>query len=114
MSQHDCDVINYMDDVIGINLPSNIHSSFTPLQVILQHLGFKLRQKKIVPPTTKLSCLGIVVDTTTFTTSIPEDKLQDMCLKWAYKSKTTKHELESLLGSLPYVSLCLKMKILLK
>ena len=96
MCQDGYDVINYIDDIIGVDVPSKIYNSFTLLQETLIYLGFELSNKNIVPPTTNLNCLGIMVDTTTFTASIPSDKY------------CNKRDLQSLLGSLLYVSKCVK------
>ena len=49
--------------------------------------------KKLVPPSTRVTCLGIVVDTVEFSTSIPVEKLQiikNMCNQWSDKSISTK------------------------
>ena len=76
---------SHIDDIIGVDVPSKIHNSFTLLQETLIYLGFVLSHKKIVPPTTNLNCLGIMVDSTTFTASTQSDKLQeifDMCSQW--------------------------------
>ena len=56
-------------------------------------------------------CLGILVDTETLTISIPTEKLQaikQMCSQWATKDSCTKKGLQSLLGSLLYVTKCIK------
>ena len=48
------------------------------LSLLLQELGFKLNEKKKVSPTTHMNYLGIIVDTKTFTISIPTKKLQQI------------------------------------
>ena len=56
-------------------------------------------------------CLGILVDTETFTVSIPPERLQvikQMCFQWSSKNSCTKKGLQSLLGSLLYVTKCIK------
>ena len=55
----------------------------------------------------------ILVDTETFTVSIPPEKLQvikQMCLLWCSKNFYAKNELQSLLGSLLYVTKCIQSK----
>ena len=109
MRQEGYDVINYIDVVIGIG--TKIHNSFTLLQETLIYLAFELSNKKIVPPITNLNCLGIMVNTTTFTASIPSDKLQEifqMCSQWRNRQKCNRRDLQSLLGSLLCVSKCVK------
>ena len=40
MHQHQYDVINYIDDILGIDLLSKIDASFDALRHLLQELGF--------------------------------------------------------------------------
>ena len=88
-------------------LPSKIDA----LCHLLQELGFQISEKKLEPPTTCLNCLGIEVNTETFTMSIPPLKLKeiwDTCCQWRHKVRCTKRQLQSLLGSLLYISKCVK------
>ena len=90
---------------------SKITKTFTRLQSLLTELGLSISIKKLVSPSTRVTCLGIVVDTVEFSTSIPVEKLQvikDMCNQWATKAICTRKELQSLLGSLLYVAKCVK------
>ena len=63
MTSRNYDIINYVDDVIGFELPSKSNAAFQCLQDLLRKLCFALNEKKIVTPQTKVSCLGIKVDT---------------------------------------------------
>ena len=56
-------------------------------------------------------CLGILIDTETRTMSVPPEKLENimqMCAKWQNKIFCSKSGLQSLLGSLLYVSKCVR------
>ena len=111
MHQRHYDVINYIDDILGIGLPSQIDASFDALRQLLQDLGLQVSEKKLESPTTCLNCLGIVVDTETFTMSIPPVKLKEIwekCCQWQKKCYCNKKQLQSLLGSLLYVSKCVR------
>ena len=111
MRQRNYDVINYIDDILGIDLPSKIDASFDALCHLLPELGFQISKKKLEPPTTALNCLGIMIDTKTFTMSIPPAKLKDIiniCSQWTNKKYCSKCQLQSLLGSLLYISKCVK------
>ena len=111
MRQQHYDVINYIDDILGVVLPSRIDASFDALCQLLGDLGFQISKKKLEPPSTCLNCLGILINTETFTMSIPPAKLKeilDICQEWSCKSFCTKHQLQSLLGSLLYISKCVK------
>ena len=111
MHQRQYDVINYIDDILGVDLPSRIDASFDALRQLLRELGFQISKKKLEPPSTCLNCLGILINTETFTMSIPPVKLKeisDICQEWSCKSFCTKRQLQSLLGSLLYISKCVK------
>ena len=69
--------------------------------------GLTINPKKLVAPSTPLVCLGILINTETRTMSVPPDKLDsiiDMCSQWQHKIFCSKRQLQSLLGSLLYVS----------
>ena len=58
-----------------------------------------------------MNCLGILIDTKEFTLAIPSEKLQEivtMCKSWIHKNSCTKRQLQSLLGSLLYVTKCVR------
>ena len=104
-------MLNYIDDLIYTALPSTIHNSYQFLLNLLQQLGLDISNKKLHPPSTQAVCLGILFDTVDRTISIPPEKLQEilgMCKSWSKNSTCTKNKLQSLLGSLLYVSKCVK------
>ena len=63
MTSQGHDVINYIDDVIGFGTVSTAHTSFCALQHLLHKLGFDISIKKLVRPATKVTCLGVEVNT---------------------------------------------------
>ena len=104
-------LLNYIDDLIYVGLPSKIHDSYNFLLSLLQDLGLEVGDSKLVPPSTCVTCLGIQVDTIHKTLSIPQEKLQEiknLCKSWTHKTVVTKQQFQSLLGSLLYVSKCIK------
>ena len=112
MRRRHFEVINYIDDILGIDVPSKIDASFDALRHLLHALGFDISLKKLEKPSTRLNCLGILVDTKEFTLSIPPEKLHQilaLCDAWHQKTHCTKRELQSLLGSLLYVSKCVRV-----
>ena len=50
---------NYIDDLIYIGLPSLIRTPYDFLLSLLQDLGLQVSSKKLCPPSTKVTCLGI-------------------------------------------------------
>ena len=74
-------------------------------------LGLTISQKKLVPPSTQVTCLGVLIDTVKGTISIPPDKLQDVTstvLQWLSRDVASKRDLQSILGLLLYVHKCIK------
>ena len=65
-------LLNYIDDLIYIGLPSKIHQSYHFLLSLLKDLGLEVSDSKLVPPSTCVTCLGIHVDTVNKTLSIPQ------------------------------------------
>ena len=77
MRQRGHDIINYIDDILGIELTSRVDASFSE----------------------------------NFTLSVPSQKLQEillMCQTWRRKTTCTKRQLQSLLGSLLFISKCVR------
>ena len=100
-------LLNYIDDLIYTALPSKIYHSYHFLLDLLQQLGLDVSTKKLHPPSTQAVCLGILFDTVARTIAIPPEKLQEInqiCENWTTKTTCTKNNLQSLLGSLLYVS----------
>ena len=65
----------YIDDLRYKGLRSKIHRSYAFLIELLVDLGLEISEKKLVPPTTSITCLGIQIDTIARTISIPTEKL---------------------------------------
>ena len=103
--------MRYIDDVIGFRTISTARRSFEALTKLLTNLGLDISIKKLVQPTTKVTCLGVEVDTKNFTVAIPSEKVAEIlqkCHQWTGKTHSTKKDLQSLLGSLLYISKCVR------
>ena len=104
-------VTNYIDDIIGQATLSQAEASFHTLHALLGQLGLNISTKKLVYPSTKAACLGVVINTQDFTVSVPEDKrteIRECCMRWQTKMHCTKCDLQSLLGKLLYITKCVK------
>ena len=111
MARSNHHIINYIDDLIGFGLPSSIQESYGYLCSLLTELGLTINEKKLVSPSTVVTCLGVQIDTTKGTISVPPEKLNkiiEMCLAWSYKTTVTKRQLQSLLGSLLHITKCVR------
>ena len=111
MRQNGHKIVGYIDDYDGFGVPSKARASFDFLYELLGRLGLTISSKKLVPPSTKVTCLGIEIDTLAGSVSIPEEKLQkisEMVHEWTGKKQCTKRQLQSLLGNLLYIHKCVK------
>ena len=66
---------NYIDDLLYTGLPSQIYPAYHFLFNLLPQLGLDVSPEKLVPPSTAITCLGILTDTKSCTMSIPAGKL---------------------------------------
>ena len=112
--QHPSDAVRYImrqrgfriiDDYVGFGVPSVAHASFVSLFDLMKQLGLTVSDKKLVPPSTQVVCLGVLIDTEKGTVSIPPEKLHqiNMVKEWLTKKTCNKRQLQSLLGLLLYV-----------
>ena len=96
--------IHYSDDFFIITL--HPHSAFQDFERALQafkDLGIPISTEKTVGPTTSLVYLGILLDSTYLTMSVPDRKVHEILLllaEWRDRRKCTKTELLSLTGKL--------------
>ena len=111
MRQRGFHVIDYIDDYMGFGMPSVVHASFASLFDLMQDLGLTVSDKKPIPPSTQVVCLGMLIDTEKGTVSIPPEKLRqinDIIREWLTKKMCTKRQLQSLLGLLLCIHKCVK------
>ena len=102
---------NYIDDLVYTGLPGESQRSYHTLLALLQDLGLEISTSKLIEPTNIAVCLGIKINTVNRTLQIPKDKLcqiQQICQQYVFKKKVTKTQFQSLLGSLLYITKCVK------
>ena len=93
MKQEGHGIWNYIDDFLCVSLLSQIENMYIRLQQLLAELGLTVSDKKLVPPSTQVTCLGILVDTVDLSVSIPVEKLQllkDTCKQWSISTHVPK------------------------
>ena len=111
MCQRGFCIIDYIDDYVGVSIPDVASASFASLFSLMNELGLTISDSKLVPPSTQVVCLGVLIDTEKGTVSIPPDKLRqinDTVRQWIQKETCTKRQLQSILGLLLYVHKCVK------
>ena len=83
---------------VDLRLPFGLRSSPLPQ-------GIPLAPNKLEGPTTRLTFLGILIDSSCMETSLPDDKLQELLTElqsWSSRNKCLKRELLSLIRKLNF------------
>ena len=101
-----CNVLGYLDDFMGA------FNDYALTGLLLQALGLHESSHKACPPSTRVTCLGVLFDTINFTMSVTPDRLlelqTDLLPKWLTTKSATKTKLQSLIGKLAFVSKCVR------
>ena len=96
MREHGCpDFVNYIDDLIHCDLPSNIHHDYEFLVHLLSQLGLP-SEAILVLSCMSVMCLGVLVDIVSRTISILPEKCAEIFNifhNWEVKNKCTKTDL---------------------
>ena len=102
-------LLHYLDDFLTIG-PGSSPTCQQNLEVLTQicnYLGVPLAFEKVEGPSTVLSFLGIVLDTTSMEARLPEDKLtrlKNEVSQWINHTDARKREILSLVGSLKHAT----------
>ena len=67
-------IIGYIDDYVGFGVPTDAKASLDCLYGLLQKVGLSISSKKLIAPSTVVTCLGVEVNTEKGTLSIPTEK----------------------------------------
>ena len=97
----------YFDDFYGAEHPADSHFAFAHLQDLFDELGLQSSPEKDCHPSTRMICLGILVDTEKMLFEVLGDRLSDLeteLLQWTQFSTLTRHQFQSLLGKLSFVT----------
>ena len=73
------------------------------MSTLFDELGLLASAAKDVPPCHRMVCLGVEIDTSAMTLTVPKFRLDELNVElqqWIEKSTYTKHALQSLLGKL--------------
>ena len=101
----------YLDDFFGAEISSLAQQAFDQLGDLFIQLGLDSSPEKDCPPATTMVCLGILVNTVTFTLEVPPARVTELLAElrvWTTSSSFTKKQLQSLLGKLSFVTACVK------
>ena len=101
-------ILNYADDFAGAEANfDTAQLSFEILGQLLSELGLIESVSKACPPSTTMVYLGVKFNTVTMSMYVDDEKIIELkseMVKWARKTVAKKHELQSILGKLLWVS----------
>ena len=105
-------LVHYLDDFL-MCAPDKATCSqwMTTFNAIFFDIGVPIAREKTVGPSTKITYLGIEIDTVAQCIRLPADKydaLTSLLKEWRGKQKCTKRELLSLIGSLSFAAKVVK------
>ena len=104
-------VFNYVDDFMGVEHKTRVYSAYSTLGNLLRDLGATEAEDKAAPPSEVVEMLGILFNFKNLTMSVTSNRLKEIrCeLLWWLRTETfTRRQLESLLGKLQFISLCVR------
>ena len=101
--------IRYLDDLMVITPPedNNSHRALEIVENLCEDIGLPLATEKTVPPTTQITFLGITIDSSSQTISVPEGKVADIkteLTKLQQKRNVKVRKILSLAGSLSFMT----------
>lgn len=107
-----CIYVEYLDDflVIADTYDECLKGQLALINVLIK-LGFYISWDKVVSPCQRIQFLGLIIDSTDMSVSLPNDKVDKLkCLlvDFMSRSKTKKRELQSLAGHLSFASTVVK------
>ena len=103
-------ILHYLDDFILAHT-HNLKTHMNTMESVFKWLGVPLATDKAEGPTTKITYLGIDINSSNFTISLPSDKLSDLksiLTSWSTRHSCTKRELLSLIGKLSFAAKVVK------
>ena len=103
--------VNYLDDFGSATMWEKAHNAHAVLKDLIRSSGLVDSVDKEVPPTCVMIFLGILFNSTEFTLSIDQSRLEEirsLLEEWLAKNKGSKKDLQSLLGKLQFVASCVR------
>ena len=101
-------VVHYVDDFLFVVVGESVaHSALKSALATCDELGVPMAPDKIEGPITRLTFLGIELDTAKMEARLSEDRLSDikrLLMDWENKSAATVRETEQLVGTLQFAA----------
>ena len=100
-------ILHYLDDFLTAGPPRSLvcQHNLESMLSLCRQINAPVKDEKVVPPTTKLTFLGIVIDTEKMTASISDERkslMLEELQSFSTRKKCTKRQLLSLIGKLSF------------
>jgi hypothetical protein len=100
--------LSYIDDFIVISDSySECVVALDCLISLVQNFGLEINWQKVAYPSQVMTFLGVTIDCVNRTLALPKDKLcalKSLLVKWSFKKKATKRDLQSIIGKLSWAA----------
>ena len=104
-------IFNYIDDFLGAEHRKCIWDSFRLFQRTIEDIGVEASREKTVEPTSRINCVGTLVDAENMTISVILTRLEELHRElesWMGRVWTTEKEVQRLAGKLQFVCICVR------
>lgn len=108
---HGVACVNYLDDFAGAETSDLAEVADSKLKWVLEKCGLEESVEKACSPSTRMSFLGIWLDTEKMTMEVTPDRLEEihkLLSEWLLKNSATLKEVQSLVGKLNFIACCVK------
>lgn len=106
-----CKIVAYIDDfLIVCQSRDQALETLNTLIALLRKLGFWINYNKVVGPATRLTFLGVILDSVQMTMELPQDKVHDLktaLISSLNKPKWSKQYIQHITGKLSWATQCI-------
>ena len=104
-------LVAYLDDMVTAERWDQAGTCFSTLREIIASMGAVEAESKAVSPCTRMNFLGICFDTELLTMEVPQKRVSEcmgLLTEWLDKNEVTRKEVESLVGKLSFIAMCVR------
>ena len=105
------DLVAYLDDMVTAERWDQAGTCFSTLREIIASMGAVEAERKAVGPCTRMNFLGICFDTELLTMEVPQERVSEcmgLLTEWLDKNEVKRKEVESLVGKLSFIAMCVR------
>ena len=111
MRSRGLDLVAYLDDMVTAEHWDQAGTCFSTLREIIASMGAVEAESKAVGPCTRMNFLGICFDTELLTMEVPQERVSEcmgLLTEWLDKNEVTGKGVESLVGKLSFIAICVR------